>query len=199
MAIFALTGSLASGKSTVLRLLKKRGAGTFDADKKIHQYYKDKKGNMYKQVASVFPRAARANTISRKILAEIIFADNGRRKKLERIVHPIIISDLKAWIRCVKKRKGVFVAEVPLLFEKKLQGLFDGVILIYAKRSNLIERGRKKLHSSKKEIEERLALYMPVKNKIKNADFVIQNNSGIRQLKEQVDSLWRKLINFSNQ
>lgn len=193
MGVFAITGSLASGKSTVIKLLKRKGAIIFDVDARIHQYYKDRKSDVYKKVTFAFKEVVKNCLISRKKLAKIVFSNIGERHKLEEIVHPVIIRDLKMWINKVDAREGIFIAEVPLLFEKKLDSYFDGTIFIYVKRSNLIERIRKKLHVSKNEAIRRLSMLLPVKEKVKRADFVIDNNSDMRKLKKEVDLVWNKL------
>lgn len=193
MGVFAITGSLTSGKSTVIKLLKRKGAIIFDVDARIHQYYKDRKSDVYKKVAFAFKEAVKNCLISRKKLAKIVFSGIEERHKLEKIVHPVIIRDLKMWINKVDAREGIFIAEVPLLFEKKLDSYFDGTIFIYVKRNNLIERIRKKLHVSKNEAIRRLSMFLSVKEKIKRADFVIDNNSDMRKLKKEVDLVWDKL------
>jgi dephospho-CoA kinase len=197
MAVFAITGDLGSGKSTVLKFLKNKGAVVFDADKEIHKYYQDKKSIVYKKIISLFPSVVENGLISRKELAKIVFSDRKRLATLERIVHPVIIKDLKEWIKKARKKKRVYIAEIPLLFEKNLQRYFDGVILIYVKRKILIPRIRKKYSLSKNEIMKRLSLYISVRKKIKKADFIVDNNSSFQSLKKEVDDLWIRLKEYS--
>jgi dephospho-CoA kinase len=194
MPVLGLTGNLASGKSTVLKLLKAKGAIIFDADSRIHSYYRDKKSPVYKKVAASFPQCLKGRSISHRKLAGLVFSDRRKLKKLEAIVHPVIIKDLLKWVkeRGTGKRK-IYVAEVPLLFEKKLSGYFNSVVLIVAKQKVLIPRITKKYGFSKEEAVRRLSLYSPVREKIKSADFVVDNNSNSRQLKKEVDLLWRKI------
>ena len=193
MSVFGLTGSLASGKSTVLKLFKKKGAIVFDADEQVHSYYKNRKGSIYKKIASIFPKAFKRGTIDRKILGEIVFSDVKKLKILERIVHKEAIKDLKIWINKSKRSKKIYVAEVQLLFEKKLERLFDATILVYIPKNILIKRIKNNLGLSKRRALARLKLYEPVKKKIKCADFVINNNSNIKALENKVSALWNKL------
>ncbi len=193
MAVFGLTGSLASGKSSVLVMLKKKGANIFDADQQAHKYYRNKKGGVYKKVVKKFPQCVDEGRINRKLLREIVFSDKAKLKVLERIVHPEVIKDLSTWIRSRKKRKGTYVAEVALLFEKKLQSKFEGVILVNVKRSILIDRIMKKYKFSKGEARRRLAFYKPIREKIKGADYIIDNNKSLKSLKKEVDLLWKKI------
>lgn len=193
VSILGLTGNLASGKSTVLKLLRKKGALIFDADKRIHRYYKQKRGPVYKKIAVMFPQVIKGGQIQRKKLADIVFSDKSALKKLEAIIHPLIIKDMLRWEAKRKDKRRVYIAEVPLLFEKKLDHYFKAIILVITKRQILIPRIIKKYHLSKNQVLKRLSLYTPLKEKIKRADFVINNNSGFKKLEKEVDLLWKKL------
>ncbi len=196
MFVIALTGNLASGKSTVLGLLKKKGVIGFNVDKKIHQYYKDKNCVVYEKIAAHFPEAVKRGIISRKRLAGIAFSDSVRLKKLEAIVHPVIIKDLIKWINKASKKKGIYAAEVPLLFEKKLTHYFDAIILITVKRKILIPRIIRKYKFSKKETLNRLSLYVPIREKIEKSNLVVDNSLNLKELKKEVDLLWEKIKKF---
>lgn len=192
MPTIGLTGNLASGKSAVLKLFKSKGAIAFDADKKIHCYYRDKKSIVYKKISAAFPQSLRAGVISRKKLSDIVFSNKIQLKKLERIVHPVIIKELLGWLKGKSKSK-VYIAEVPLLFEKNLARYFQVVILVTAKRQILVQRIMKKYGFSKKEALSRLSLYKPIGEKIKGSDFVVDNNLDFKRLKKEVDLLWKKI------
>ena len=73
MSVFGVTGNLSSGKSTVLKLLKRKGAIVFDVDKAIHAYYQDKNSRVYKQIVSLFSDVTSNRKIARKKLAKIVF------------------------------------------------------------------------------------------------------------------------------
>jgi len=193
MAVVGLTGSLCSGKSTVLKLLKNKGAVVFDVDKRIHQYYQNKKGIVYKKIAVIFPQVLHAGLISRKKLADIAFSDRSKLKVLEEIVHPVIIGELIEWVNEAKNKKRVYAAEVPLLFERSLTGYFNKVILVAARRKILIDRIVKKYNFSKKTALGRLSLYGSIREKIKEADFIVDNNLDLENLKEEVDLLWKRI------
>ncbi len=193
MGVFAITGELTSGKSAVLKLLKEKGAVIFDVDKKIHQYYRQKQSLVYKRIASSFPEAVSSGSISRKKLANIVFSDRGKLKKLERIVHPVVTKDLLKWTDHAKVKKGIYIAEVPLLFEKKLTPYFEGVILVVTRRQILIRRIIERYNFSKRQTFNRLSLYMPIREKIKRADFIVNNSSDFEKLEKEVDLLWKKI------
>ena len=196
MPVFGITGNLASGKSEVAKLLKNKGAVVFDADALVHQYYQDKKSLVYKKVAASFPEAAEKGQISRKKLGNIVFSCESKLRKLERIVHPPVIRELKKWTQIQKKKREIAIAEVPLLFEKRLEKHFDRVILVCTKRQTLEGRIQKKYGLSPDQIKKRLSLYLPVREKIKKSEFFVNNNKNMVALKKEVNSLWKELLAF---
>lgn len=196
MSVFAVTGNLGSGKSLVTKLLKSKGAVIFDADSQVHKYYRNKKNAVHKAVAAAFPEVVKGKSISCRKLADIVFSSKRKLQRLERLVHPAIIKDLKKWVKQAKNKKRIYVAEVPLLFEKNLQSLFDGVIVVDAKRQVCISRICKSFSLSKKEAQRRLTLFFPIKNKLKKADFIIKNNSDTRSLRKKVNILWKDLKEY---
>lgn len=195
MPIFALTGHWASGKSTVLELLSKKGANVFSADKNVHVYYRDKSSLVYKRIVSLFPDVVGSKGISRKKLGRVVFSDRKKLAQLESIIHPVITRDLELWIKKAKGKPGIYVAEVPLLFEKRLQRYFDGVIVVSAKEETIRQRVQERAGLSGQEVSRRLALFMPIAKKIKMADFVVNNNSCLGALQKKVDLLWKKIKN----
>ena len=92
----------------------------------------------------------------------------------------------------------MFVAEVPLLFEKNLQGLFDKVILSYTKKDLLIKRIRKVHKLSGYGAIKRLSLYKPVIYKRKRSDFIVNNNGNLKELKGKINEIWKELQGGKN-
>jgi dephospho-CoA kinase len=194
MPVFALTGSLGSGKTKVLRILEKKGAVVLNVDKAVHAYYKDRNSSIYRKIVKYFPSVlTKARNISRSRLRRIAFGGEENLRRLESIVHPQIIKDLKAWIRRSKRRRGIYIAEVPLLFEKNLDKLFDKVILVCISKKVFIERAKKRFDLSRKEALKILSLYLPLREKIRRSDYIIWNNTSLRNLARKVDRLWKRL------
>ncbi|MCF7869710.1 MAG: dephospho-CoA kinase [Candidatus Omnitrophica bacterium] len=192
MSKIGLTGVIGSGKTTVLRLFAKLGAKVFDSDQKIHQFYQDVNHPVYKKTKKAFPEVELDNKISRKKLAELVFNDRKKLEKLEEIVHPEIIKFLKQWLEAKSETKA-YIAEVPLLFEKNLQGLFDKTILVKIKENILVKKLKEKYNFDGKEIKKRLSLYLPSKEKEKRADFILTNNLSLGDLEKEVSLLWHKI------
>ena len=125
----------------------------------------------------------------------MVFSDSKSLSKLERIIHPVVIKELLTWIKECRKqtRAKVCVAEVPLLFEKRLARHFDLVILVKLNRAIQIKRLNKLHGFSKRVTLKRLSLYLPLKEKIKGADYIIDNSKNIKSLDKEVDLLWKSL------
>lgn len=192
MSKIGLTGVMASGKTTALELFARFGAKVVDSDQIVHQFYQDPSHPVYKKVRKAFPEVELNREISRKKLAELVFKDQKKLQRLEEIVHPEIIRFLKQWLGA-KKEDEVCVAEVPLLFEKNLEGLFDKTILIKVEEGILIKRSKENYNFNDKEIKKRLSLYLPGKDKEKRADFILTNNSDLGDLEKEVSLLWEKI------
>ncbi|NQT28877.1 MAG: dephospho-CoA kinase [Candidatus Omnitrophica bacterium] len=194
MSVLGLTGNLATGKSTVLKLLKRKGAKVFNVDEKIHSHYRNKKSPVYKKVIASFPECIKAGVVLRKKLGSIVFSDKGKLKKLEKIIHPEVTKDLLKWVRQAKSdKKKIYIAEVPLLFEKKLTRHFGKVILIVVKKEVLIQRIIKKYGLSKSKALSRLSLYGSIEKKIKGSDLIVDNSLNFKRFKKEVDLLWKKI------
>ena len=109
-------------------------------------------------------------------------------------MHPAVIREMLDWIKSSSKRiNKVLVAEVPLLFEKKLEAHFDAVILVKLKPYEYLRRLNKLYGFNKGFALKRLEYFRPLGEKIKRADYVIDNSYGIVDLKKEVDLLWKKL------
>jgi dephospho-CoA kinase len=197
--VFGLTGNLNCGKSTALRLLKKKGACIFDVDSKIHEYYKNKKGSIYKKISALFPQAIFDGLIDRRELGKIVFSDRKSLLRLEAIVHPAAVRDLKSWVKNARQSGRVCVTEVPLLFEKNLEGIFDGIILVYVKRDVFLKRIKKNLKLSAATASARLRCFNPVEKKMKKADFIINNSFDMETLKREIDILWGRLKQYKHE
>ena len=201
MLIIGLTGSLATGKSTVASLFRDRGAKVIDADRIAHQLMK-RNGNCYKAIVQKFGKGILTKgSIDRKKLAAVVFADSRKRKTLERIIHPAVTKEIRKSIELFKKRssKGIVVLDVPLLFESGLDQYVDVIIVVKARRIDQITRAVNHLKITKKEAQRRIAAQMPLNEKIRRADIIIDNNQSKRKTKNEVDEIWlrarRKKIN----
>ena len=191
MKTIALTGNICCGKTTVLKMFGKLGAETASADRIVEELYKK---NKIKQILmkNFGKRVFSGKKIDKKKIADIIFSSRKERKKLESIVHAFVFREMKKRIaRARKKKKKLFVAEVPLLFEseKDFFSLFDFVCVVSAAKKQQIARARKEGFSVR-EIRERMKVQIPLEKKIKRADFVVDNSGSVSETREQVKEVF---------
>ena len=191
MPRLGITGSFGSGKTTVARFFQKLGAKVVDADKITHALIAPQ-GACFKGIVKAFGRSIlTSGRIDRKKLAEVVFRSPLKRRKLERIIHPRVIARIKNEIR---KNKGkLVVVEIPLLFEKDLQKMFDVVAVVDVNQTNQINRLKKRAALTTGEILERIRAQWPIKRKIKLADCVIDNTGSLQKTKKQVLELYKIL------
>ncbi|MEW6715314.1 MAG: dephospho-CoA kinase [Nitrospirota bacterium] len=193
MPTIGLTGGFGMGKSTVLRLFGKLGAETVDSDEIVHSILKSPA--TIKKITSVLGERVlkkRGTTVSldKKRIAEIIFNEPDKRISIEKIIHPKVIREIKSLMkeRLKKNPSLTVVAEVPLLFEAGYEKDFDKVVVVFCKRDVAIRRLLKK-GFSKEDALKRMRAQMPVARKKALADFVIDNNNGIKKTEAQVNRL----------
>jgi len=188
-----ITGNIGSGKTTVENYLKSKGFFTFDADKFVAQIYTHKKfKNIKEQIKQLFPECTKNNKLSKKCIKEIIFNDPERKQLLEEIIHPIVIEEIlriKKRLKTVKYSKNLAFFIIPLLYEKKLDYLFDEVWTVFAPTNitlkRILERDNISLPLAQKILENQ----MNPLEKVKKADKVIINDKDLKSLYQQIDKL----------
>lgn len=168
--VIGITGSFGTGKTTVAKMFSKYGAVILDADKIAHQLLKLKPAD-------------------RKKLGKELFRDKAKLKKFCDIIHPLIITKLKKEI-IRNKTKKLIIIDAPLLIEANLVYLVDRLIVVAAGRKIQVERLKKFKKFATNEIKDRIGAQMPLKEKIKYADFIIDNNGAIKNTKLQVEKIW---------
>ncbi len=186
--ILGITGGIASGKTTAMRILSARGVPGISSDELAHACIKRGRP-AYRAILKRFGREILSpnDQINRRRLGEIVFADPRKRKALERIVHPCVIKGLKAFIE--RHHKGVVALDIPLLFESKLQHLVDKTVVIYCTRAQQIARLRQRTGLSRAQALARLRAQMPLGRKRRKADRVLQNTRTRAYLRRQIASL----------
>jgi dephospho-CoA kinase len=191
--ILGVTGSLGSGKSTVARMFEACGGEVIDADKIGHSYL-DPGTGIYRKIIKVFGNSILNpdRSIDRHKLSGLAFRDRKNLNKLNRILHPRIIREIKSRIKYSKS--SVLILDAPLLIEFGLQALVDKLIVVKINRVNQLKRlSERKVPLSNKQALRRIKFQMPLKDKIRLADFVIDNNGTLSQTRKQVGQIRRLL------
>ena len=153
--LIAVTGGIGSGKTTAIDAIKSAGYFTLSCDGEISALYK--KRRVLKKLKAIFPFAVKGRmrlTVDRKALAERVFSDKEQLKKLNQLMHPLVMERVIALAKKSGKEKAFI--EVPLLFESGYQTAFDAVIIIVRDRALRIESVKTRSKLTEKEIEKRI-------------------------------------------
>ena len=183
----AITGTMASGKSTVLKYLKDLGYPTIDCDSiNFDLQQKNQKG--YLQIVDTFGKEIldEHDEINRKQLAHIIFSNSENKEKLEKIMHPLILERLD---EIKEKHQKMTFIEVPLLYELGWEQYFDEDWLVVSENAKLIERCIENRQMNVDQINERIKHQMKAEDKIKKARVIIYNNTTLEELYKKIDEL----------
>ena len=193
MIKIGLTGNIASGKTLSENIFKSYGIHVISADDIVHDLLKNDK-NVIKKVTNIFPNADifENNILSRKKLAKIVFNSIDLRKKLEKILHKEVIDKINDFFE-KNKNENIAIASVPLLFEAKLQNMFDVIIFIQANENirlkRLMNRNNYSQEFAKKIMDAQMNEYL----KLPLSNFIIQNNQDEAYLKKQIDEIIKNL------
>ena len=180
--IIGITGGIASGKSTFLTILGKNGFYTISADDIVRKLYqKDAqgyKGLVKLKIDGLFDED---KNINKKRLREIIFSSSEIKDKIEKIVHPLVIEDIKRQIQTSKSNR--IAVEIPLLFEAGLEDLCTYTVTISTKKELMIKNINDRYGTEKDEAKKMIDSQMDIQIKMKRSDFVIMNDGTLEDFK----------------
>lgn len=189
-----ITGTIASGKTTVSFLIKKRGFPVFNAD----QYSSMCLHNTHPacaEIQNVYPQVMADNgDVDKKKLGALIFSDEEARQKINHIVHPYVIEGMRNFFTKQRNIPMVF-AEVPLLFEAGLEDEFDKILVVTCREEVAIQRMMEDREYTEEQARARLASQIHAQEQIEKADYVLYNDTDIKSLNAEVNRLfkeWRK-------
>lgn len=192
--ILGLTGNIGSGKTTVSKMLREKGFKIYDADliaKKFLEKEVVKKQILKKLGDKFFDENGKLN---KKLLKEEVFDKRDKLKILNKIIHPIIIKYFEEISKVDENEIKVF--DIPLLFEVGLDKICDKIIVVDIDEEVQIERVSKRDKLFKNFVKKIIDSQMDRKQKIKRADFVINNNGTLLELKKQVDNIVERIRNI---
>ena len=195
MLLIGLTGNIASGKSTVARLLAARGATIIDADLLARQAV-EVGTPAYDKILQRWGRDVLApdGMLDRAALRERVFADQDELEELNQIVHPEVTRMRDEMVAEARDRGDrIVVCDIPLLFENDLAGSFDRIMLVDAPRPMRLERLVRERGLHEAEAMKMIAAQMPAELKRARADYVIDNTGALDDLEARVDEVWHGL------
>ncbi|MGM8366267.1 dephospho-CoA kinase [Virgibacillus sp. W0181] len=192
--VIGLTGSIATGKSTISAMIAELGIPIVDADKIARDVVKPGE-RAYEKIVTTFGENMlnEDKTINRKKLGRIVFANEENRTKLNEIIHPEIRKEmLQQRDTLIAGGEPCIVMDIPLLFESKLMHFVDKIIVVYVDESTQLARLMKRDQSSAEEAQERIQAQIPVSKKANLADAIIDNSQTKKSSQDQLISLFNK-------
>jgi dephospho-CoA kinase len=199
--IVGITGGIACGKSTVTELLAEKGAISINVDRVGHQLLKRGSSVMDKLIA-VFGKGIldESGDVSREKLGAIVFNDKSARERLNAIMHPPIVEQSRARARqlVAEAPTRVVLIDAPLLIEAGAQDTVDIIVVVTASTEIQLQRILDRSVAQNRPLERseaqaRIDAQMPLSEKIEYADFVIENNNTVDELRQKVGLLWQEL------
>ena len=193
---YVITGSIASGKSTVVNLLKKRGFSMIDADLIAHEQLENCKGEIVREFGEQI--LDEAGKIERKKLGVIVFREPKKLKNLEQILHPKIKAEILSKASQLERLGQVYFVDIPLFFEKKERyAEFKNVAVIYAPKELLLSRLMSRNALSLEEAKARVELQMDIEQKREMANFIIKNSGDRENLELELEKFLKQICAIS--
>ncbi|KPK97457.1 MAG: hypothetical protein AMJ95_08855 [Omnitrophica WOR_2 bacterium SM23_72] len=190
--VLGITGVFGSGKTTVAKYFKSFGADVIDADRIAHRCLNQDR-QAHKRIVSAFGAKIldAQGMIMRRKLAKIVFRNKISLQRLNRILHPAIIRIIKEKINL--SRSGVIVLDAPLLLEAGLKSTTDKVVVVTITQAKQLERLAKRNALRPEEVLRRTKSQIPQSQKVRLADFIINNSGSLKETKRQTRGVWDKV------
>ena len=186
----ALTGGIATGKSTVASLFMMHGFLTIDADKIAHNILDE---NVSKITELFGEKYIKDNKVNRKELGNLIFNDVIQKKKLENFIHPLIKQQIIKDARIFEEKKKPYLIDIPLFFENKNYDIKNSIV-VYTPKEIQISRLMARDNSSQDEALSRINNQMDIEDKKKLATYIIDNSLNLKNLQNEVERVKKELL-----
>lgn len=179
----ALTGGIATGKSTVAKFFSFFGFTVIDADNIAHEVL----DQQYKAVGKLFgDEVIKNKKVKRKKLGKIVFKDEEKRKELEALVHPLIYEEIERLSEAEDRLAKPYLIDIPLFFETKRYPI-EKSLLVYTDKKTQIKRLMHREGYSKKEAKRRIDSQLDIEKKRKKSDYIIDNMDDLNHLKNECE------------
>lgn len=196
MNIIGLTGGIASGKSTVSSFFRQKGAAVLDADR-IARELSEPGGKLHAEYVRHFGAEVLQSdgTLDRRRIGQIVFSDPQQKQWLDAVSHPAIRAELLRKLAQKRNEKQrLILLDIPLLFESGWDKMADKTCLVYVDESVQLQRLMKRDGYTRREAQDRIAAQMPLEEKKKRADYLIDNNGSLTDTVRQAEALWKEWI-----
>ena len=188
-----VTGGIGSGKSTVSRFFSALGVPVYDSDQRAKSLMQYDDSIRSKIKIEFGDNAYHKNELNRSYLAEIVFKNESKLKQLNAIVHPVVKTDFINWLSQNSNAK-LIIKEAAIMIESGAYKDLDKLIVVNASMNQKIKWIKQRDHLSLEDLKNRIQNQLSDEIRNQYADFIIENNSGKRELKQQVLSVYNKLI-----
>ena len=188
-----ITGGIGSGKSTVSRFFSELGVPVYDSDQRAKSLMQHDDSIIIKIKKEFGDDSYLNNVLNRSHIAEIVFKNELKLKQLNAIVHPVVRTDFNNWLSQNSNARFV-IKEAAIMIESGAYKDLDKLIVVNANREQKIKWIKKRDHLLLEDIENRIQNQLSDKIRNQYADFIIENNSSKNELKQQVLSIYNKLI-----
>ena len=200
MIFVGLTGGVATGKSTVAKMLERCGALVIDADVLAHQVMEPGKP-AWRAIVKTFGKAVvnPDRTINRPALGAMVFRNRAKLRLLEKIIHPRVAREQARLTRLAARKDphAVVIYDVPLLYEAGIDARVDKVIVVTADRETQISRLKTRNGFTRAEAIRRIRNQWPLRNKVAAAAYVLEGTPARPRLFTLAKSLYRELVRLS--
>ena len=197
MIVIGVTGGVGTGKSTVAGMFRRLGAVVLDADAIAHRLMEPKR-LAWRKIIEAFGRGMlnEDGTVNRRRLAAQVFEHDQRRKRLETILHPGVMRDVRRQLHRLRRARRVqaVVLDIPLLMEVGAQHVVDALVVVTAPPEVQRERVRQRHGWSDAELDARIRAQWDLSAKAALADYVVDNADGVDATRTQVTRIWQKLV-----
>jgi len=189
----ALTGSISTGKSTTVKLFKSFGFYVIDADTIAHQVLDEQ----HQAIADMFGEAfVKEGKVDRKALGSIVFRDDEKRKALEALLHPLIYEEIERQSTNQDRKEKPYFIDIPLFFESGRYPIKKSLV-VYATKAQQLERLISREGYTEQEAHNRINTQIPVEEKRKRANYVIDNSGTLMQLEKECKRVKEEILNDS--
>lgn len=195
MKIIGLTGGIASGKSTVSRLLAEHGYAVIDADR-IAWQLAEPDNSLWQAYYERYGEKVLNDdrTLNRQAVASVVFQNPAEKQWMDSAAHPMIKAEIQRNLaRLIAAGRDVVFLDVPLLYEAGWEYMADTVWVVYADEANQLRRLCQRNGFSEDEAQRRIGAQLPMSEKKRRADVVIDNNGSLEDLSRQVHKLFEAL------